>query len=137
MKFYFIAFFLSIGFYATHAQGFVYRPTNPSFGGDTFNYNWLLSSAQVQDKNKDPATLKSSSTKETSQLADFASSLSSQLLSTITRQLYTNQFGEEGLKEGTYQYGDLTVDISPGNTGLIVRITDGKGGETAITVPYY
>ena len=36
------------------AQGLTYRPNNPAFGGNTFNYQWLLSSAQAQDTHKDP-----------------------------------------------------------------------------------
>ena len=32
------------------AQELVYRPKNPAFGGDTFNYQWLLSSAEAQNK---------------------------------------------------------------------------------------
>ena len=122
----------------TCAQALVYRPQNPSFGGDTFNYNWLLSSAQVQDKTKDPLAVKPSvSGRDTDALSDFTSSLNRQLLSTLSRQLFSNQFGEGGIKEGTYQYGDFVVDVSPGSEGLVIRITDGKGGETSITVPYY
>jgi hypothetical protein len=32
------------------SQQLVYRPINPAFGGDTFNYQWLLSFAQAQNK---------------------------------------------------------------------------------------
>ena len=31
------------------SQDLVYKPKNPAFGGDTFNYNWLLSSAESQN----------------------------------------------------------------------------------------
>ena len=139
MKKYYFAFIVAVFFQqAASAQAFIYRPVNPSFGGDTFNYNWLMSSAQVQDKTKDPQAAKTSATgRETDALTDFTTSLNRQLLSTLSRQLFSNQFGEEGIKEGTYQYGDFVVDVSPGSEGLVVRITDGKGGETSITVPYY
>lgn len=40
---------------AVNSQGFVYKPKNPAFGGDTFNYQWLLSSAESQNKLKDNA----------------------------------------------------------------------------------
>lgn len=36
----------SIG--AVHASELVYRPINPSFGGDPLNGNWLLSQATAQ-----------------------------------------------------------------------------------------
>lgn len=32
------------------AAQLIYRPTNPSFGGDPQNGNWLLSQASAQDK---------------------------------------------------------------------------------------
>ena len=43
------------------AQGLVYHPNNPAFGGNTFNYQWLLSSAQAQDTHKDPTAKNSAS----------------------------------------------------------------------------
>lgn len=142
MKNYVFLLFVAASFFASStaaAQALVYRPINPSFGGDTFNYNWLLSSAQVQDRTVDPAAEKAAAAAAatTSDLTDFSSDLNRQLLSTLSRQIYENQFGEEGIKVGSYQYGNFSVDVSPGNEGLIVRITDGKGGETSITVPYY
>ncbi|HAV55199.1 MAG TPA: curli assembly protein CsgF, partial [Aequorivita sp.] len=41
-----LLFMGTVGF----AQQFSYKPLNPAFGGDTFNYNWLLSSATSQNK---------------------------------------------------------------------------------------
>lgn len=136
-KYYLLLLLAAVSYIPTSAQALVYRARNPSFGGDTFNYNWMLSSAQLQDKTKDPSTAKNAANAATSELSAFSSSLSSQLLNTLSRQIYQNQFGEDGIKVGNYKYGDFAVDVSPGNEGLIVRITDGKGGETSITVPYY
>ena len=136
-KYYILLITILVFHFSASAQALIYRPVNPSFGGDTFNYNWLLSSAQVQDKTKDPSLGKTGITKEASALEDFTTGLNRQLLSTLSRQLFSNQFGEDGIKEGTYQYGDFVVDVSPGSEGLVVKITDGKGGETSITVPYF
>ena len=36
------------------SQQLVYKPRNPNFGGDTFNYQWLLSSAEAQNTFSDP-----------------------------------------------------------------------------------
>ena len=33
---------------------FVYKARNPNFGGDSFNYQWLLNSADSQNLYKDP-----------------------------------------------------------------------------------
>lgn len=120
-------------------QGFVYHPNNPNFGGNTFNYSWMLSQAQAQDRNVDPTTKRTSTTSgsSTNTLNNFAQSLQTQLLSRITSNLLNKQFGETSLQPGTYKFGDFQVDISNGSDGVIIRIVDGKGGETSITVPYF
>jgi curli production assembly/transport component CsgF len=64
-------------------------------------------------------------------------SLQRQLMSRITRDLVEKQFGEDGLKEGTFQFGDMQVVISNASDGINIRVTDGKGGESNITVPYF
>ena len=117
-------------------QSFVYHPNNPNFGGNTFNYSWLLSQAQAQDRNTDPSAKKATTT-TTSTLDAYSQSLQNQLLSRITSQLVSKQFGESTLKPGSYKFGDYQVEISNGAEGVVVRIVDGKGGETSITVPYY
>lgn len=122
-----------------NAQNFVYRPVNPAFGGNTFNYAWMLSSAQAQDRTTDPVQRQQATTTrtQTSTLDNFSQSIQNQLLSRITRQLVDNQFGEGELKEGTYNFGDYQVEIRNAADGVVVRIVDGRGGETTITVPYY
>jgi curli production assembly/transport component CsgF len=124
----------------SHGQAFVYRPNNPNFGGNTFNYSWLLSSAQSQDRTTDPTASRNQSTSRaatTSALDNFSQSIQSQLLSRLTRNLVSDQFGEGELKEGTYTFGDYQVEIRNGTDGVQVRIVDGKGSETTITVPYF
>lgn len=126
--------------FGAQAQSFVYRPTNPNFGGNTFNYSWLLSQAQAQDRNVDPnpqqRTLTTGRTTTTS-LDQFAQSLQNQLLNRITSSILNQQFGEGTLQEGTYRFGDFQVEISNTADGVVVRVVDGRGGETTITVPYY
>jgi curli production assembly/transport component CsgF len=42
--------------YSISLAGFaqdLYKPKNPAFGGDTFNYQWMISSAESQNKFKD------------------------------------------------------------------------------------
>ncbi|GAA4462119.1 curli assembly protein CsgF [Nibrella saemangeumensis] len=140
MKKLFILLLLSLGTYTAQAQGLTYRPMNPAFGGNTFNYNWLMSSAQAQDTFKDPNAARNptglGSTKR-SLVEEMTESLQRQLMSRITRDLIDKQFSEEGLKEGTYQFGDMQVVISNSAEGILIRVTDGKGGESTITVPYF
>lgn len=119
-----------------HAQAFVYTPKNPAFGGNTFNYQWMLSSAVAQDTYKDPTAVdRTTATRDP--VDDFQSGLQRQLLSRLSRQLLDNQFGEDELEPGTFQFGDLTVEITEGSNGVTIRIVDGQGGESTITVPFF
>ena len=137
-KLIYICLLVALNTLTIKGQALVYRAQNPSFGGDTFNYSWMLSSAQAQNKIKDPmASRLSDAANNQDALADFTNNLNRQLLNSISQRLFKDQFGEDGIKEGTYTFGDFVVDVSPGSAGLIIRITDGKGGETSITVPYY
>lgn len=136
----YIPFLLGLVLLATagYGQSFVYRPNNPNFGGNTFNYAWMLSSATAQDRTTDPSAKRNAGTStQTSTLDSYAQSLQNQLLNRITNNLISKQFGESTLKPGTYTFGDFQVEISNGTDGVVVRIVDGKGGETSITVPYF
>ncbi len=129
----FLLSLLSFGY----GQDFVYRPKNPAFGGDTFNYQWLLSAAQAQDTQENPAiTDRNNPLGDRNTLDRFTESLNRQLLSRLSRELLTNQFGEDGLEEGTFQVGDFQFDVSQDLDGMLIRIFDGQGGETQITIPF-
>ncbi len=141
MKKFLLAVFLVAGV-ATYSSGqaFVYRPNNPNFGGNTFNYSWLLSQAQAQDRNKDPSTVSTTSrttATSSSSLNNFAQNLQNQLLNRITNSLIGDQFGEGTLRPGTYTFGTFQVEITNGTDGVVLRIVDGNGGETTITIPYF
>lgn len=132
------AFFLLLQCTA-QAQAFVYTPQNPNFGGNTFNYAWMLSSAQAQDTYKDPLKAQEDARTAASRnpVDDFSTQLQRQLLSRLSRQILDAQFGEDTLQPGSFQFGDLTVEITEGADGLNIRIVDGNGGESNIVVPYY
>lgn len=135
MKQTFLLVFLGFIGSALYGQDMVYKPKNPAFGGDTFNYNWLLSSAQAQNLIEDPDVIAS---RQTNTLDDFAESLNRQLLSQLSRQLVTTQFGEQGLEEGTYTFGNFQIDVTTGLDGLIVTIVDGSvGQQTQVIIPFF
>ena len=113
-------------------QQLVYRPKNPNFGGDTFMYQQLLSSANAQDTFEDPDLDDS----EQTDLERFTENLNDQLLNAVSRGLFVNQFGTDDLEPGTYTFGSLSVEIFPSNQGLVVNILDTLTGEqTQIIVP--
>ena len=117
----------------TKAQEIVYKPINPSFlGGNSFNANWLLSKANAQNKFKE----KSDSKNQKSELDKFTETLNKQLLNQISKDLFRDQFGDNGLQEGTFTFGSLVVEISPTTDGMTFDIFDTVTGEqTTITIP--
>jgi curli production assembly/transport component CsgF len=115
-----------------NAQDLVYKPKNPAFGGDTFNYQWLLSSAESQNKLKDDGI----ETDKKSELEKFIDNLNSQLLSQVSRSLFAEQFGNDGISEGTYTFGNLSIDVYPSEGGLTISILDTTTGEqTQVIIP--
>lgn len=115
------------------SQDIVYKPMNPFFGGDTFNYQQMLASANAQNSFEEDSGF---NFEQPSDLDNFSDSLNRQLLNSLSRDLYQDQFGNEALTEGTYVFGSLVVEISPTTGGLSVNILDTTTGEqTQITIP--
>ncbi|MGY3792711.1 curli production assembly/transport component CsgF [uncultured Aquimarina sp.] len=114
-------------------QDLIYRPKNPAFGGDTFNYQWLLSSAEAQNTFTDESD---SDGDNRSELERFTESLNNQLLSQISRTLFNEQFGQEGLTEGTFSFGTLFIEIFPSGEGLVINILDtSTGDQSQVIIP--
>jgi curli production assembly/transport component CsgF len=136
MKKLLIAAILILAFFqvATRAQDFVYQPINPAFGGNPYNYSWLLGQAQAQNI----FTEEVAGYEEEDPLDGLQDDINRQILNSITQQFYKNQFGEDGLTEGYYKFGSYEIDISPIAEGMQVRIIDIlTGSETTIIVPFY
>ncbi|RZT00078.1 curli production assembly/transport component CsgF [Aquimarina brevivitae] len=122
----------TLTFNSIKAQELVYQPKNPAFGGDTFNYQWLLSSAESQNEFTD----QEDSNNGRSDLDRFSDGLNNQLLNQISRSLFNEQFGEEGLTEGTFSFGTLFIEIFPSSEGLIINILDtSTGDQSQVIIP--
>jgi curli production assembly/transport component CsgF len=132
-KFYLLFFLITTSFSSLTAQDFTYEFKNPAFGGDTFNYQWLLSSAQAQNSyTGDDAS------RQDDPLANFQESLNRQILAQLSRQIVVNQFGENGLEEGQYQVGNFFIDVIPTAEGVKISILDtATGDETTVLVPFF
>lgn len=118
---------------AGFAQQFSYKPTNPAFGGDTFNYNWMMSSATAQNHLTGPTSERD----QRSELEQFGDNLNKALLSQISRELLQQQMGGLSFdEEGTFTYGSLNIEIFQSSEGLIINILDTSTGEqTQVIVP--
>ena len=118
------------------SQQLVYEPVNPAFGGDTFNYQWLLSSAQAQNTLEEPQSralgLGGNS------LADFESNLNRQILNQLSREVLDEIFGEGDLQDGQFEFGTLQINIESQPDGVNIDIVNSQdGSQTNILVPYY
>ena len=101
-------------------QQLVYTPKNPAFGGDPFNYTWLLNSANAQNQfNDDFPGLDG--------LGDFDSLLQNQLFS---------PFNNEPPEVGTTREGDLEYEVYESTEGLVINILNIQTGEQSqIIIP--
>jgi len=130
-----IVFFFVEG--KTYGQDFTYTPKNPAFGGNPYNYSWLMSSAQAQNDIKE-TTSSAYSPYSTDPLKDFSESLNRQILSQLSRQIVAKQFGEDALSAGTYVLGDYQIEVGDQANGLNITILDNKtGSQTTVSVPYF
>lgn len=125
-----LLFILGFG-YTAFGQQLVYTPKNPNFGGNTFNYQWLLSSANAQNS----FTNSNSFDNDRSELQDFQESLNRQLLGQLTRSVFNSELGD-GLQPGTFNIGELLLEVFESGEGLVINILDTTTGEqTQIIVP--
>lgn len=119
------------------SQDLVFRFINPAFGGDSFNYQWLLSSAEAQNKFTE-ASMTLYNQNQDDPLADFEKSLNKQILSRLSKEIIDSQFGEEELGEGTYVFGSYQIEIGENSGGLSIVIMDlSNGDQSTIFIPYY
>ncbi|WP_276165519.1 curli assembly protein CsgF [Zobellia alginiliquefaciens] len=123
MKYSFLILFLTLGLQGVSGQQLSYKPINPMFGGDTFNYQQLMASAAAQNSFKDPGL-----GNEQTELESFNENLNRQVLSQISKSVLNTQLGDE-LTEGTFTVGDLAVEIYDSLEGLVINILNTTTGE--------
>ena len=106
------------------ASELVYTPTNPNFGGNALNGNFLLGNAQAQDTYKNPDL--GDGYQAPSDIERFTSSLQSRLLNQLltdvgngnSGSLQTDAFIVDLVDDG----GVLTVVITDKNTNEVTEI---------------
>lgn len=116
------------------AQELVYKPVNPSFGGNAFNSSHLLAIANAQDDNEPPA----SEVDGTSQGELFARQLESRLLSGLASSVTDAIFGDNPQESGTIKFGDQTIEFFRGLDSVTLTIFDATTGTTTeIIIPLF
>lgn len=115
-----------------NAQQLVYRPVNPSFGGNPFNSSHLLGIAAAVNDYKDP-----DATSSLTQGQQFANQLQSRLLSALSSQITDAIFGPNAQERGIVQFGSQTISWVRGLSDVTVTIVDATDGSTTtIIVPF-
>ncbi len=99
----------------------VYRPLNPSFGGDPFMGSYLLGKAQAQDTNTDP---NSRSVQQLSSTDRLVQNLESRLISQLISDV-----GAGNVNQGSFDSGEFNVVVSDNGGQLVVRVVDKLTGD--------
>ncbi len=111
----------------------MHEPISPTFGGNPFNSNHILGTANAQNDYRDPRAATSSS-----QADIFARQLQSRLLSALSSQLINAIFGENPQESGTISFGGQTIEFFRDLDSVTIIITnDDTGEETRIVVPLF
>ncbi|MCS3956529.1 curli production assembly/transport component CsgF [Salinibacter ruber] len=121
---------------AAQAQEFVYQPINPVFSGSPGNTQYLLNTANNQnpfeggggfDRFRDDP------------LQNFEDRLQRQVLNQLSREVIQNRFGDIDLtQEGSFDFERFTVDVTPGPSGINIRVFNKQSGEsTTVEVPRF
>lgn len=116
-----------------HATEMVYTPVNPNFGGSPLNGQWLLNSAQITNKHKDPlAKDMDSAFKQRTPFEDFNDQLERSVLSRLASAA-SSQFVDSSGKfiPGTFETGNFTVSVVDiGSGALTITTTDRISGSS-------
>lgn len=105
------------------AQQLVYTPVNPAFGGDPFNYTWLLNSANAQNSFDDSTGLSGFEG-----LGDLTSNLDNR---------FGKQFGQDNKPPlGTSTEGNFEYEVFESTAGLVINVLNIVTGEASqIIIP--
>jgi len=119
--------------YSATAQDLVHTPISPTFGGNPFNSNHILGTANAQNDTRDPR-----SREENTQADIFARQLQSRLLSALSSQVVDAIFGDNPQEQGVISFGGQTIEFfrSLDSVTLTIR-NDETGEETRIVVPLF
>jgi curli production assembly/transport component CsgF len=107
----------------------IFKPVNPSFGGNPFNDGHLLATANVQN-----GYIAKREERDLSE--QFVRSLQSRLFSGLASQVQEAIFGDDPQESGTFTVGDQQVSFVRGLEVISLEISNlADGSTTVIEVP--
>ncbi len=115
------------------ASSLIYRPVNPSFGGDPGNGSFLLNNAKAQIQFENPDI----KNKDLTPLEEFNQRLQRSLLSRMTSVISRSVIGSNGaVHPGTFETTDFIINISDLGDGKMNITTTDKvtGDETSVVI---
>jgi curli production assembly/transport component CsgF len=123
--------FLLIALSTPAMADMIYKPINPSFGGDSFNSSHLQGLAGSQNEYKNSASSAQQSNSER-----FLNMLESRLYSSLASQVAEAIFGENAQPNGTITFDDQTISFVNDGTQITLNVTDLNTGQiTTISIP--
>lgn len=104
----------------------VYRPNNPSFGGDPLRGTYLLNKAQAQDTNRDP---NAPDFRGFSEADLFIQDLRAGILNDAIQDALA---GDGNAVRTVITSSTLDISLTPRGTGFVLNIFDKTTGEDTI-----
>jgi len=117
---------------AAGASELSYAPINPSFGGNPYNGNFLLSQASAQNKFREERPAASSGS---NLLQNFQDTLTRSLLSMLASKIAETSFGTGSIASDIpYEFNGYSILVHDQGNAMLVTITDPLGGSTEMTI---
>eukprot|EP01156_Anaeramoeba_ignava_P015307 Anaeramoba_ignava/a612646_5.p1 GENE.a612646_5~~a612646_5.p1 ORF type:complete len:143 (+),score=13.48 a612646_5:453-881(+) len=133
-----IFFLFSLMAQETKAQDFVFTFTNPAFGGNPYNYSWLMESANKQNKYDDEEEdQEQENMYDDDPLKRLQDDLNYSILNSLNQKINSDLLDMNAdLQPGVYNLGNYTIRITEKATGLNINIKDQTtGGSTNMLIP--
>lgn len=112
----------------------VYRPINPSFGGDSFNSAHLFGLADRQNQHLEDGSSSGLSGRSSTDL--FKRQIQSSLLSRVSSQIADRILGEDAQDSGQFRIDTTEISFQRIDGIISINILDGLTGETTtIDIP--
>lgn len=127
-----VALLTVVSYCSPASADLLYKPVNPSFGGDAFNSNHLQGLAASQNQHKESTS--SSASQTTTER--FLAMLESRLYSSLASQVAEAIFGDNAQPNGTLQFDDQQISFVNDGTAIRLTVTDFTTGQvTNIVIP--